>query len=297
MVDTCAGEFPSTHAVPLRQLRRGERSAAQRQAVGRHPRQRSESHRAGRRVRLLLRARGARASRAGIRDDHDQLESRDRLHGLRHVGQAVLRAAHVRGRARDRPARAARGRDRAARRPDAAQAHAPARGRGRDDPRHVAGLDRHRRRSSPVRQDRARARAGAAAERHGDERRGSARDRERIGYPVLVRPSYVLGGRAMQIVYDDASLAALLRDGGARVRGAAGAHRSVPRGRVRVRRRRDQRRNARRDRRHHAAHRGRRHSLRRFGVRAAAVSRSASRTCRRCASRRSRWPRPSASSG
>jgi len=28
----------------------------------------------------------------------------------------------------------------------------------------------------------------------------------RIGYPVLVRPSYVLGGRAMQIVYDEASL-------------------------------------------------------------------------------------------
>ncbi len=27
-----------------------------------------------------------------------------------------------------------------------------------------------------------------------------------IGYPVLVRPSYVLGGRAMQIVYDEASL-------------------------------------------------------------------------------------------
>ncbi len=29
---------------------------------------------------------------------------------------------------------------------------------------------------------------------------------QRIGYPVLVRPSYVLGGRAMEIVYDDASL-------------------------------------------------------------------------------------------
>ncbi len=28
----------------------------------------------------------------------------------------------------------------------------------------------------------------------------------RVGYPVLVRPSYVLGGRAMQIVYDDAEL-------------------------------------------------------------------------------------------
>src|SRR5262245_29501254 len=29
---------------------------------------------------------------------------------------------------------------------------------------------------------------------------------ERLGYPVLVRPSYVLGGRAMQIVYDSAAL-------------------------------------------------------------------------------------------
>jgi carbamoyl-phosphate synthase large subunit len=31
---------------------------------------------------------------------------------------------------------------------------------------------------------------------------------DEIGYPVLVRPSYVLGGRGMEIVYDDASLAA-----------------------------------------------------------------------------------------
>ncbi|MDF9717595.1 carbamoyl-phosphate synthase large subunit [Nocardioides sp. ChNu-153] len=31
-----------------------------------------------------------------------------------------------------------------------------------------------------------------------------------IGYPVLVRPSYVLGGRGMEIVYDDASLEAYL---------------------------------------------------------------------------------------
>src|SRR6185312_2448429 len=28
----------------------------------------------------------------------------------------------------------------------------------------------------------------------------------RIGYPVMVRPSYVLGGRAMEVVYDDASM-------------------------------------------------------------------------------------------
>jgi carbamoyl-phosphate synthase large subunit len=29
---------------------------------------------------------------------------------------------------------------------------------------------------------------------------------DKIGYPVLMRPSYVLGGRAMEIVYDDESL-------------------------------------------------------------------------------------------
>ncbi len=33
---------------------------------------------------------------------------------------------------------------------------------------------------------------------------------ERIGYPALVRPSYVLGGRAMSIVYDDEQLEAAL---------------------------------------------------------------------------------------
>ncbi len=34
----------------------------------------------------------------------------------------------------------------------------------------------------------------------------------RIGYPVMVRPSYVLGGRAMEVVYDDADLAGYLTD-------------------------------------------------------------------------------------
>lgn len=32
------------------------------------------------------------------------------------------------------------------------------------------------------------------------------KEANRIGYPVLVRPSYVLGGRAMEIVYDEATL-------------------------------------------------------------------------------------------
>ncbi len=32
------------------------------------------------------------------------------------------------------------------------------------------------------------------------------KEASRIGYPVLVRPSYVLGGRAMEIIYDDSAL-------------------------------------------------------------------------------------------
>ena len=35
----------------------------------------------------------------------------------------------------------------------------------------------------------------------------AVRAARRIGFPVLVRPSYVLGGRAMEIVYDEAALA------------------------------------------------------------------------------------------
>src|SRR5579875_2023834 len=51
--------------------------------------------------------------------------------------------------------------------------------------------------------------AGLPAPRYGTAT--SAADAQRvaheIGYPVLVRPSYVLGGRGMEIVYDDATLA------------------------------------------------------------------------------------------
>ena len=43
----------------------------------------------------------------------------------------------------------------------------------------------------------------AAARRHGDRPRARRwRSSSEIGFPVLVRPSYVLGGRAMQIVHD-----------------------------------------------------------------------------------------------
>eukprot|EP01034_Spumella_vulgaris_P044885 gene44885-55860_t len=35
---------------------------------------------------------------------------------------------------------------------------------------------------------------------------------EKIGYPVVIRPSYVLGGRAMQIVYDRSAIERYMRD-------------------------------------------------------------------------------------
>ena len=35
---------------------------------------------------------------------------------------------------------------------------------------------------------------------------------KRIGYPVLLRPSYVLGGRAMVIVYDEDSVRRYMRE-------------------------------------------------------------------------------------
>ena len=34
---------------------------------------------------------------------------------------------------------------------------------------------------------------------------------KRVGYPVLVRPSYVLGGRAMVIAYDNAAVSSYMR--------------------------------------------------------------------------------------
>ena len=54
--------------------------------------------------------------------------------------------------------------------------------------------------------------AGLPAPKHGmatsyDEASAVA---EAVGYPVLVRPSYVLGGRGMEIVYDDAALEAYI---------------------------------------------------------------------------------------
>ena len=55
-----------------------------------------------------------------------------------------------------------------------------------------------------------------------------------IGYPVLVRPSYVLGGRGMEIVYDEDGLRQLHRQGHRHRPGPSGAGRPVPRRRVEI---------------------------------------------------------------
>ena len=94
---------------------------------------------------------------------------------------------------------------------------------------------------------------------------------ERIGYPVLVRPSYVLGGRAMRVCYgaDDVRALPVV---------AELARRPLPRGRDRGRRRRGLGRRDGADRRRHAARRGGGRALGRLGLRdAAALARSRAR--------------------
>ena len=127
------------------------------------------------------------------------------------------------------------------------QARADPAGRGLRDPRHLAGGDRPGRGSREVR---ARSCTSSRSPRRRTARRARwrrpARSRAQIGYPVVVRPSYVLGGRAMEIVYDDEELETLRADGGGGVARPPGADRPVPRGRDRGRRRRRVRRARRR---------------------------------------------------
>ena len=52
---------------------------------------------------------------------------------------------------------------------------------------------------------------------------------DRVEYPVLVRPSYVLGGRAMEIVYDEAGLRAAMAALAASTEGGAGGGLSATR--------------------------------------------------------------------
>ena len=84
---------PGPDAVPLLHLRGGVGGRARVPPARRDPRRRTQPDRTGHRVRLRLRARRVRPGRGGVRVGDDQLEPGDRLHRLRHVEPAVLRAA------------------------------------------------------------------------------------------------------------------------------------------------------------------------------------------------------------
>ena len=104
------------------------------------------------------------------------------------------------------------GRDRPVRRPDAAEAGPDAGRGGRAAARHPGRRDRPGRGPRPVRRP--------AATGSGSSTRPTApRSRptrpaliaEEVGFPLLVRPSFVLGGRAMEICYSTEDLAAYLK--------------------------------------------------------------------------------------
>ena len=144
----------------------------------------------------------------------------------------VLRAAHRRGRGQRHRRRAAQRRPgrrgRRPRRPDTAQAGR--RSRRRAGAGHVAGGHRRRRGPpalvGPVRPPR----DPPAGRGDGGHPGRGPRHHPRVGFPVLVRPSYVLGGRAMQIVYDDEGLRTAMDELAARARwaGRAGCRPSGP---------------------------------------------------------------------
>ena len=210
-----------------------------------------------------------------LRDRDGQLQPRDGLHRLRHQRPAVLRAAdpggRAGGRARGDAGRPGRGRHLPARRADAARASPRA--------SRTPGCGSSARRPLPSTSPRSAEpsagcwpvpdcpRRSTGWPRRSSRRRRSPRE---IGYPVLVRPSYVLGGRGMEIVYDDPALESYIERATAISPRAPGPRRPVHRRRGRDRRGRPVRRHRPVPRRRDGAHRGGRHPLRRLVVRAAA---------------------------
>ena len=115
---------------------------------------------------------------------------------------------------------------------------------------------------------------------------------EEIGYPLVVRPSYVLGGRAMEIVHEQRDLERYMRE-------AVKVSNDSPvlldrflNDAIEVDVDAHLRRQARADRRHHGAHRAGRRALGRLGLLAAAVFAVAPTLQQRAAARRRcRWRR------
>ena len=143
---------------------------------------------------------------------------------------------------------------------------------GRADHRHRSREYRSGGRSQAVRQTARRSEdsvARATAPRPAWRKRATSR--ARIGFPVLVRPSYVLGGRAMVIAYDEDTVRRYMHEAVAFSQIAPGADRPLSRRCHRSGRRCALRWRERSDRRHYGAHRRGRRSFGRQLVRAAAV--------------------------
>ena len=203
---------------PCSASRRTRRRSAT--AEGHDSGRRAEPDRAGDRVRLLLLPRRLRARATGagfetimvncnpetVSTDPD---TSDRLYFEPLTAEDVLEIVAARG-GEGRIAR----RDRPTGRADPAQARGRAAGGGGADPRHLARQHRPCRRPRAVRQ--AGRKLGLKQPANGIAR---SRDEampvaERIGYPVLLRPSYVLGGRGMEVVDGPRAARPLHRDCG-----------------------------------------------------------------------------------
>ena len=178
----------------LLDLQRPGRHRQQRPAEDHGPGRGAQPDRAGHRVRLLLRPRRPRAAGPGHRNDHGQLQSGDGLHRLRHVRQALLRAADRRGRPEHLREGEARRRHRPVRGADSPEPRPGARRRRGQDPRHQPGHHRPGRGPRPVRQDDGRTGHPHARVGHGRHHRRGAGDRRTHRIPAD-GPPVVRAGR------------------------------------------------------------------------------------------------------
>ncbi len=270
LVDTCAAEFEAYTPYYYSTYETG-REVDQPGAgpQGGHPGRRTQPHRPGHRVRLLLLPCLLRPERDGHPVHHGQLQSGDRVHGLRHLGSVVFRARDLRGRAQHHGLREAQGGHRPVRRPDAPEPGPAAHARRGAHGRHQPGRHRPGRGPGTVQETLEGAAPQAAHQRHGHEPGGGQGDRreDRLssGAAALLRagrPGHghrLLHGRVR-------ALFPRVRPGQP---GASRAHRQVPGACRGGGRGRPGRRRGRVHRRHHGAHRGGRHPLRRLGLRPA----------------------------
>ena len=253
-VDTCAAEFAARtpyhySAYETDPAAESEIAPQTRAAEGADPRLRAEPDRAGHRVRLLVRARRDGAARPPgyetvmvncnpetVSTDYD---TADRLYFEPLTFEDVLEVVHAEQALGHR-----RRRDRAARRADPAGARAS----GSPTPGCRSWALRRRRSTWPrtaARSARCSRKAGLPAPAYGTATSfdaGQARSPTGSATRCWSGPSYVLGGRGMEIVYDDETLAGYIARATDDQPGPPGAGRPVPRRRHRDRRRRAVRR-------------------------------------------------------